>query len=128
MVRFQLNKLVRDKFIAVYSALGEKPIYRYLGPEEHTRQLIRKVAEEASELSIAPPQKLAEEIADIEQVLDDLKTVLNIQKSDILSIKQTKKKDKGGFRKGLYIETLQLNDEDPWVQYYRKEPKRFPEL
>src|SRR5579859_3298860 len=128
MVRIQLNKLVRDKFVAIYRTLGEKPTYRYLNPGEHVTELLRKVAEEASELSTASPQKLAEEIADIEQVLDDLRAVLNIQKSDILSIKRAKKKDKGGFRKGLYIETLQLNDDDPWVQYYRKKPKRFPEL
>lgn len=128
MIRFRLNKLVRDKFVPIYLKLGEKPVYHFLSHDDHIAALTRKLLEEAAELSTAAPQKIAEELADIEQVLDDLREVLAIPRADISSIRRTKNKEKGKFRKGLYIESLELADDDPWVQYYRKEPERFPEI
>jgi hypothetical protein len=39
-----------------------------------------------------------------------------------------KNEERGGFTKAYYIGKLTLNADDPWVEYYRKEPKRFPEI
>ncbi len=128
MPTFRLRKLVRDKFVAIYEDMGQKPVWRLLPRDEHTTALAAKVAEESQELVAAAPDKLASEIADIEQALDDLKALHGITEAEIAKIKRSKNKQKGGFAKGLYIDTLTLDENDPWVEYYRKEPKRFPEI
>ncbi len=127
MRRFKLNKLVRDKLLAVYYDLGEKPKYRILNHDDHITELTRKVAEEANELASLPGKEVAEEVADIEQALADLKVLSGITK-EVSKIKQTKIREKGGFKKGVYIETLEVKETDPWCDYYKKDPKRFPEV
>jgi predicted house-cleaning noncanonical NTP pyrophosphatase (MazG superfamily) len=127
MKKFKLEKLVRDKLLAVYYDLGEKPKYRILNHDEHIAKLAKKVAEEANELVSLSGQGVSEEVADIEQALTDLKVLSGITK-EVLKIKQTKRREKGGFKKGVYIETLEVKETDPWCDYYKKDPKRFPEI
>lgn len=124
---FRLNKLVRDKFIEIYTSLGQKPAFRYLTPDEHRAELIEKIVEEVRELSAASPKKVADEIADVQQALDDLRRTYGITKKEIIAAMSAKRAEKGGFGKGVHVDTLELAEEDPWTKYYRSEPRRFLE-
>ncbi len=128
MPKFKLNKLVRDKLPADYEKAGQKAVYRELTPSEHKSELIRKIIEEASEINVYNSnEEITGEIADIQQVLDDLAFICGIDQNQINLIKQAKNDKKGGFRNGAFVDTLELADTDEWVQYYRKRPDVFPE-
>lgn len=34
---------------------------------------------------------------------------------------------RGGFLDGAYVTQLSLKPDDPWVEYYRNEPTKYPE-
>lgn len=128
MPRFKLNKLIRDKLPTDYEKAGQKAVYRKLTLPEHKAELIRKIIEEASEININDDnEEITGEIADIQQVLDDLVFVFGIDQKQIDIIKQIKNEKKGGFRDGAFVDTLELTDTDEWVSYYRKRPDIFPE-
>jgi len=127
MVTFRLNKLVRDNYIKIYEQAGQKTVHRLLNQSELKKALLRKLAEEVGELS-ENEEKLIEELADIEQVLNDIKAVYGLDSGSVEAAKQAKLVRKGGFQKGVYVETLTLNDGDGWVAYYRSKPEHFIEI
>ena len=128
MVTFRLHKLVRDNYGRIYADNNQKPEFRLLRHEEHVKELAKKIVEEASELTRVSVQEMAGEIVDVEQALEDLKALCGIDDSAIAQAKQARLSKFGGFKQGRFIETLQLHDDDPWVEYYRKEPDRFTEI
>lgn len=129
MPTFKLNKLVRDKLPAIYKALEQKALTRKLSKTQLSKALVRKIIEETSEITDKTSKtELIGEIADVQQVLDDLKSLHGISNSEVAEIQAKKKAKKGGFSQGIFVETLTLADGDKWVDYYRAEPKRFPEV
>lgn len=128
MAKFRLNKLVRDKIVEDQLARGQKPKYHTLSRDEHIKALALKIAEEATELAKVPKEKLAGEIADVEQALDDLKTLSGVVPEAIEKAKTEKAQKNGAFKKGIFIDTLELQEDDPWNDYYRAEPDRFAEI
>lgn len=128
MVTFKLNKLVRDKFVDIYQAIGQRPKYRMLDIAEHRLRLMDKILEETHELRTTSSDEIVQEIADIQQALDDLRRSYRISRTRLAEVMKGKTQQKGAFRKGVLIEDLGLADDDPWVEYYRKEPERFPEV
>lgn len=130
MPTFKLNKLIRDKLPSFYESIGQKAKITYLSKDDHTRALIAKITEEVGEIPTdqLSKKKLVEEIADIAQAIDDLLALHGIEKKEITKVRKEKKEYKGGFSRGTYIETLELKENDTWIDYYRAEPDRFPEI
>lgn len=122
---FRLNKLVRAKLVDLYRQQSQVPSYRLLDQQELKKALLMKLVEEVHELS---KENLVEELADIEQVLDDIKVAYKIDNNEIKAAKQAKLTHKGGFSEGVFIETIQLQDDDKWVAYYRASPELFEEI
>lgn len=114
--------------MGIYNELGQKATYRLLDTQEHKQKLIEKIIEEAKELNSVAEKDLIEEIADVEQAIDDLKKIYGIQEEKLEIIKSKKNEKRGSFEKGVYIETLELQEADKWNDYYRSEPDRFKEL
>jgi len=128
MPTFQLNKLVRDKLREIYASLNQKAKYKKLTSREHKRQLIRKITEEADEIDInSSISEVTDEIADLRQVLDDMMLLYGISEEQVKNSQKVSFDKKGGFIGGTYVETLELSDDDEWVDYYRKRPDIFPE-
>lgn len=125
---FQFSKLVRDKIVDNQIAAGIKPRYRQLSPVEHKRELINKLIEEAREVESASIDEAAEEIADLQQVIDDLRGLYGLDASAIAAAQAAKNKKNGAFTQGIYIEDVNLDETNEWVSYYRKHPDRYPEL
>ena len=127
---FQFNKLVRDKLPVIYEKLNEKIVYRSLRGEELQIALRQKLIEEAAEIPLEGGDKtsIINEISDVEQVLDDLKSELGISNEEVNQAKQKKYSVKGGFMEGIFVEQIELRDDDKWVEYYRAEPAKYPEL
>lgn len=130
MPTFQFNKLVRDKFRPIYDRLGQTIQTRELSRDQLKDEIRKKIIEEAKELPIdaVSTEDIAGELADIQQALDDLADKCGVSSEQIAKKKTAKFAEKGGFREGLFVETITLNDDDKWVQYYRNEPGKYPEI
>ena len=128
MPKFKFAKLVRDRIVEHQIASGAKPKYHSLGDEQHKRELVAKIVEEAQEISVAKPDELAGEIADVQQALDDLKQKYGIADEDVDKAQKIKLDKNGAFTKGLYLDYVEVDENNKWVEYYRKNADRYPEI
>jgi predicted house-cleaning noncanonical NTP pyrophosphatase (MazG superfamily) len=128
MPKFKLNKLVRDKLRDEYARTGQLAVYTDLTPDEYKSKLLEKIVEETREIKInAPIDAITNEISDLRQAIDDLMSAYNISEEKVKFTQQLRSNLKGGFTAGVFVDTLELKDEDPWVDYYRQRPDIFPE-
>ena len=93
--------------------------------EDLQRALIAKVAEEVAELDPNDPS-YQKELADLLQAMKDLIAVSGGE-AVIERLRQADEERRGGFLAGQFIARLQLEPDDRWVEYYRREPKKYPE-
>lgn len=130
MPTFRYDKLVRDKIAQWHVESGHTPTYRHLEGEEHIKALCKKLHEESDEVDGAlTTEELAEELADVQQIIDDICAIKGITKTELEQTQQKKRDRKGGFLDGVYIEQVYMpNDADKWVTYCRKEPTKYPEI
>lgn len=129
MPKFRLNKLVRDGLKQKYAALGQQAKYPKLSRDEHIKLLIEKIIEEVKEIPInGTVKEIAYEIGDVQQGINDLRSLFGVTEQEVEAARQEVFKDKKGFAGGTYVGTLTLKDGDSWVDYYRSDPNRFPEI
>jgi predicted house-cleaning noncanonical NTP pyrophosphatase (MazG superfamily) len=128
MPKFRFAKLVRDNIVDQQLAAGAKPTYHTLEPEEHKRELVKKIVEEAQEIDHNDVETVADEIADVQQALDDLKALHSLNDDDIAKAQAAKNAKNGAFKKGLYVESIEVDENDTWADYYRQHPDRYPEI
>ena len=110
------NKLVRDKLIDIYEQdLKEGKILDYktriLAQDEMRSLLLDKLTEEVGEVreEYNNPEKLKEEIADVLEVIEAMMHQHGFSQEEIIQIKEKKKSQRGGFEKGVYLETIDFN-------------------
>lgn len=114
------NKLVRDKMIDIFEHDVQNKIsassysVRYMGKKETLDRLKDKLLEEAQEVFDAYGEEdkahLKEEIADVIEVIDAILYHNDITLSEVLSIRDAKKEKRGGFEKGIYLESIDYFD------------------
>jgi predicted house-cleaning noncanonical NTP pyrophosphatase (MazG superfamily) len=128
MRKFKFGKLVRDKIIDHQIATGAKPSYRILSDSEHKTALVDKIIEEATEILQAGEKEVAAEIADVQQAIDDLKEKFGLSADDIAGAQAAKNDKNGAFKKGIYVEHVEVADEDRWIDYFTQNAGRYPEI
>lgn len=128
MPTFRFSKLVRDKIVDRQIAAGAKPVYRQLSVTEHKRELVRKIIEEAKEITQADPKEIAAEIADVQQAIDDLRQLYGLKSEDILRAQDIKNQKNGAFKRGIFVEYVEVTEDDEWADYYRRNADRYPEV
>jgi predicted house-cleaning noncanonical NTP pyrophosphatase (MazG superfamily) len=125
MPRFRFDKLVRDKIIDHQMLSGVKPIYSILTSSQLKQALIKKIKEEAEELAQAASGEEGEELADVQQVLDDLITLHGLSKADVRRLQLLKNKKNGSFKKGIYVDYVNIKTDNPWFDYYTEHYKEI---
>lgn len=128
MPKFVFNKLVRDKIVERQIASGAKPLSTILPKNEHILKLIEKIKEEAAEILIADKQDIADELADVQQALDDLRVLLAIDETEVAAAQSAKAMKFGTFAGGQFVSTIELEERDEWVAYYRAHKDQYPEI
>ncbi len=128
MRKFTFKKLVRDKIVDLQISSGAKPHYIKLSDEEHKQQLIKKLLEETNEIANASPNNIVSEIADVQQVIDDLRQKYRITKKEVVQAQKFKRNKNGAFKKGLYVEFIEVPENHAWLDYYLNNPDRYPEI
>lgn len=130
MPTFRYAKLVRNKIADWHVQAGHTPIAKKLKGDELKNALVNKLHEEADEVNGALSKAdLTEEIADVQQVIDDICQTCKIDKSEVLKSQKTKAAKKGSFSDGVFIDTVMIPDEnDEWAKYCRTQPDKYPEV
>jgi predicted house-cleaning noncanonical NTP pyrophosphatase (MazG superfamily) len=98
------NKLVRDKIPKIIERDGKKPKTRVLSRDEYELELKKKLIEEATEVSqTTTPDDLANEIADLMEVIDALLNLGQVSISTVLSKQAIKRDERGSFIQRIYL-------------------------
>lgn len=108
--RFELNKLVRDKIVAMYEKEGVACTFTMLDDDgDFLEALTQKLIEELQEVfSSEDQEELIAELADFEEVLHEFKNFLKISQKEIDAAKAKKNEANGSFKKRLYIEHIDV--------------------
>ena len=131
MVRFYLQKLVRDK--VVLNCLDDPEVvhteYRELDGQEFRRELVCKIYEEADEIPLGDKQRdeSLKELADLQEVVDALRQAFGFSDEQVKEEMARKKQKKGGFDNRHYIEYNDLVDDSKWVEIFRAQPEKYRE-
>ena len=131
MVRFYLQKLVRDKVVP--NCLDDPEVlhteYRELDSQEFCRELVRKIHEEADEIPLGDKQRdeSLKELADLQEVVDTLRQAFGFSIEQVQEEMARKKQDNGGFDNRHYIEYNDFTDDSRWVEILRAQPGKYRE-
>ena len=128
MRKFRFSKLVRDNIVGAIVANGNNPIWRTLQNDEYIYELKKKLAEEASELVSADSDETIKELADVQEIIDNLLKALKVSKKELAQAQKEKNNKNGSFRKRQYIDLVEVEDNASEIEYYLKFPNKYPEV
>lgn len=109
-MRTEHNKLVRDKIPEIICASGNHCEISTLNDAEYIEALREKLVEEAQETAIAPPEELAQELADVMEVVDALMTATGIEPEKVREIQKEKRSGRGGFDNKIKLLWTETNN------------------
>ena len=127
---FSFKKLVRDRIVELMKDCGEKPVgVKVLSEKKFIEELVIKLVEESTEmLNIKDTNKLKEELVDVIEVADYLKTYLKLSDKEFKKLLKEKRVGVGGFDKRLYLDKVGATNDNKWTKYYLNNPDRYPEI
>lgn len=117
---------MRDKIVQSTKEQGGEVNFKTLKGRQLLNALVEKLSEEVKELKGSDLS--VNELADIQELLDQIVKKLKITKKQLESAQTAKSRKNGGFEKGYFIESLTLPNDNKWTDYYAADPKRFPEI
>jgi len=104
MKKIYYNKLIRDKIPQKIESKGCKFKIRKLNNIKFGKELLKKVGEEASGLLTAKnKQELTSELADILDVINEIKHFKKITDKQIIAAQKENFEKKGGFSKKIFL-------------------------
>jgi predicted house-cleaning noncanonical NTP pyrophosphatase (MazG superfamily) len=102
-------KLIRDKIPEIIEQAGKWCLCRRVcGKDEHIVMLQKKMTEEIDELIHDPSY---EEAADVFEVLREFAHIYDLEMDEIQRIADDKRKERGGFSKGIILQDIGDSDE-----------------
>ena len=128
MRKFAFKKLVRDKIIDDMLKNGQNPKYRVLNDDEFLTELKKKLLEEAEELPKASDGEIEGELADIQEIIDNLIKTLKIKRPRLKAAQKQKVVKRGSFKKKIYVDYVEVIDDVKWLNYYLANPHKYPEI
>lgn len=133
MAIFLTNKLIRDNIYKVLEEPGFKASYEALSQEGFIAALKEKLIEEAKEVQAAHSiDDLIMELADVLEVIGAICREKQISPSDLRTVQEKKRKDKGGFstkKRCLAFEVCEnIPDNQHWIDYFRSRYDDYPEV
>jgi len=101
------DKLVRDNIPEIIEEDGKKANIRIVKDEEYLSYLVKKLSEEAKEIE---EDTCVEELADLETIIRSICEYLHISKEDFEKVYNKKIEKRGGFKKGIVLESVETNE------------------
>lgn len=108
----EYHKLIRNKIPKIINSNHQKCQVKKLSNSEYKKALKHKLIEESEEVLTANKNDLAEEIADIYEVIDTLIKVNKLGKKEIFKIQKEKRKLKGKFDKKCFLVSVESVKKD----------------
>ncbi|WP_326637736.1 nucleoside triphosphate pyrophosphohydrolase [Streptosporangium sp. NBC_01755] len=99
-----MGKLVRDRIPEIIREQGREPVVTVLGEADYREALLEKLFEESTELREAAVTEVAEEIADVLEVLRAIAKVHGHEWMDIEKVAEAKRAGRGAFLERLYLD------------------------
>lgn len=128
MRKFRFAKLVRDNIVEKIVSDGGNPIWRKLGQDEYIVELKKKLIEETKELGEASEDEVLKELADVQEIIDNLIEAIGTSRN-VLTEQQVKKNNQNGsFKNRQYIDVVEVADNAVEIDYYLKNSDRYPEI
>lgn len=128
MRKFRFEKLVRDKIPQSFYEEGSKPVVRRLDDREYFEALRAKLIEESNEVPFGNTEEALKEIADLQEIIDCLVDSVGATKEEAVRVQQAKREKYGSFMQRQYVEMLEIDAENPWVEHYVANSDRYPEI
>ncbi len=97
------NKLVRDRIPEIIVGDGKKAKTRILKDDEYLAELLKKLGEEAKELSEDPS---VEELADVKELTIAIRQALGISTGELEAVRRKKASKNGRFKKRIFLESV----------------------
>lgn len=97
----EYQKLVRDKILDFIRKDNRKPVFHIADDREYEEQLLRKLKEEAEELSESCELK---EIADVLEIVESLCELRGWSTEEVRRAKEKRAEERGGFRERIILE------------------------
>jgi len=98
-----MAKLVRDLIPDIIQASGRTPSTTTVSGQDLVQALKDKLLEEAQEVFDAPADKVIEEIADVQEVIAALISLLKIDEQELKQVQLTKREERGSFTMGIVL-------------------------
>lgn len=126
-LRFRVGKLIRDGLPAMMRAQGLDVFEHRLADGPYRQELRRKLLEEAQEAAAAPAEDLAEELADVLEVVYALSAAEGLDMAQIEAKRIAKRTERGGFEGRTYNAAVEGSADLPAVAYYLARPETYPQ-
>jgi predicted house-cleaning noncanonical NTP pyrophosphatase (MazG superfamily) len=98
------NKLIRDNIPEIIEMDNKSCVISVLPDDQFKKELMKKLVEEANELSFAlNKEELINELADIQEILDNVRRITEISQEEVIAYQNTKAKKNGTFDKKLFL-------------------------
>ena len=98
------GKLVRDRIPEIIREAGGDPVTVILSPEEYPLALMAKLTEEVEELLAARGDHVAEELADVLEVLTAVAGLNGIDWRSVETLRADKRATRGGFEGRVWLQ------------------------
>lgn len=126
--KFKFAKLVRDNIVSGIQTAGNKPVFKILNIDEYKLELLKKLAEESNELGSASKEELLGELADLQEIIDNLLDAVGISRQELTDAQIKKNLKAGSFKNMHYIDYVEAEEESEWGRFYLKNSHKYPEI
>jgi predicted house-cleaning noncanonical NTP pyrophosphatase (MazG superfamily) len=103
MARTQFDKLIRDLIPAIIEKDGHTCAIEPMSDTEFQPALREKLVEEAKEAATAPAEKLAAELADVQEVIEALMALHGLTSESVMEVQRARRLERGGFARRLRL-------------------------
>ena len=126
-LRFRVGKLIRDGLPAMMRAQGLAVFDHRMDEPAYRVALRDKLIEEAHEVQAATAAELAEELADVLEVVIALAAAEGLDMAQIEALRLAKRAERGGFDDRVFNAAVEGRDDLPAVAYYLARPEAYPQ-
>jgi predicted house-cleaning noncanonical NTP pyrophosphatase (MazG superfamily) len=127
ILRFRVEKLIRDKLPSIMRASGLSVFDRTLGQDEFVESLKLKLTEESAEVAEAgSADELLGELADVMEVVLALTQAHGFTLDEVEARRIAKREERGGFDNRVYNAAVEAPADCPALAYYVARPDKYP--
>jgi len=128
MKKFGFNKLVPQGVVEGMHRDGSVPEIRTLTDQERYIATLDKLIEEANEAKAAAPADRPGEIANMRMAQLMVERASGCLQGDIEAAERTQADEKGDYWPPVYIVSVTVEDNNPWIAHFEANPDRYPEI